>query len=156
MSALDCCGVVTSYLQQWGVLLEPGFERIKAEKEQEVLGSGYSEDLVGSLVTGLSPLAQRAIDLWGASTGTAVDLGCGGKSTATIELLGRGWKVIAVDSSQVALEALQEFAVAKYSDCVSSGQLTLVCARIEGYRFPRHVEMILAIETFPYCDPPAF
>ncbi|WP_354669623.1 methyltransferase domain-containing protein [Pseudomonas sp. WAC2] len=47
----------------------------------------------------------RALDHWNGPTGVALDLGCG-TARDTLELLARGWDVIAVDAQAEALERL--------------------------------------------------
>ncbi|WP_313551799.1 class I SAM-dependent methyltransferase [Pseudomonas sp.] len=72
----------------------------------------------------------RALDHWNGPTGVALDLGCG-TARDTLELLARGWDVIAVDAQAKALERL--------SIRVPEGQyqrLTLLQTRFETLELP--------------------
>nr|WP_237719508.1 class I SAM-dependent methyltransferase [Pseudomonas luteola] len=70
------------------------------------------------------------MDHWNGPTGVALDLGCG-TARDTLELLARGWDVIAVDAQAKALERL--------SIRVPEGQyqrLTLLQTRFETLELP--------------------
>lgn len=79
-----------------------------------------------------------------------VDLGAGSSPNA-IPLLRRGWKVIAVDSSQGALDALRN-RVTYYNPSLLPN-LSLVCKTIEDYELPKEVSLIIADGIFPYLNP---
>ncbi len=82
----------------------------------------------------------------------ALDLGCG-KAHSTLYLLEKGWKVIALDYSQEALDNLQEVANRINPDWISKGQLTLACEDIENYSLPPNVTLIVASRILPYLNP---
>jgi len=79
----------------------------------------------------------------------AVDLGCG-DGRDTIELLRRGWSVIAIDSAAVALERL-----AARPDLPSGAQLTTLCGKFEDAPWPA-VDLVNASFALPLCPPDAF
>lgn len=81
----------------------------------------------------------------------AIDLGCG-NGPATALLLERGWRVIAVDSSSLALAVLG----AKYKDAVDSGRLTLIEADILTYIPEEPADLVLAADILSYVDPAQF
>lgn len=82
----------------------------------------------------------------------ALDLGAG-KSLSTLYLLEKGWKVIAVDYSQEALENLKKLADRVNPEWVQNGQLALVCQKIEKYSLPKKITMIVIGRTLPYVNP---
>lgn len=82
--------------------------------------------------------------------GLAIELGCG-NSAVVSKLLQRGWKVVAVDNSPEALTNLQ-MRISK-TDSARMKNLTLVCADMETYQFPDNVQLIVAKDSFPYCNP---
>jgi SAM-dependent methyltransferase len=81
--------------------------------------------------------------------GTAADLGCG-DGRDTIELLRRGWRVIAIDSEPVALERLRA-----RSDLPAGAQFDLRGAPFEEADWGT-VELVNASFTLPFCPPAAF
>lgn len=101
------------------------------------------------------PLILKALDCLKANNskkGVAVDLGCG-LNTYTFDLLDRGWKVYAVDSSDLVLKTLAEKVSLLGKNWIQDGQLVLVNQTIEEFKFPEKVHLITAIESLPYCDP---
>ncbi|HYE61953.1 MAG TPA: class I SAM-dependent methyltransferase [Phycisphaerales bacterium] len=80
----------------------------------------------------------------------AVDLGCG-SGRDTLELLGRGWRVLAIDSSPLAVELLKKKVVA----AEQRSRLETRVAGFEGLKLPR-VELVNASYALPFCDPGAF
>jgi SAM-dependent methyltransferase len=84
--------------------------------------------------------------------GVAVDLGCG-ISTTTFNLLEKGWKVYAIDSSKSVLETLAKTASSLNESWIEDGQLVLVHDSIEGFEYPEKVHLITAIDSLPYCNP---
>ena len=88
-----------------------------------------------------------ALDAFGERTGAlAVDLGCG-DGRDTVEILRRGWKVVAVDSEPEALRRLMERGL--------SG-ITPVEARFEDVPMPIGVELVNSSFAMPLCEPERF
>lgn len=81
----------------------------------------------------------------------AIDLGCG-NSPATKQLIEKGWRVLAVDSSRGALDVLK----AQCQKAVDSGQLTVVEADINTFVPPEPADLVIAANIFPYIDPVKF
>ena len=80
----------------------------------------------------------------------AVDLGCGDGRDA-IEMLRRGWRVIAVDGESVALERLQG-----RPDLPADARIDQVVARFEKVELPHDVGLINSSFALPLCDPADF
>ena len=81
--------------------------------------------------------------------GFAVDLGCGGGRDA-VELLRRGWHVLAVDAESAAVERL-----AGRADLPASGRLQTRTCRFEDLDLPR-ADLVNAGFSLPHCPPEAF
>jgi len=81
--------------------------------------------------------------------GTAADLGCGDGRDA-IELLRRGWQVIAIDSEPVALERLRA-----RPDLPAAARLDLRGGKFEEADWGK-VELVNASFALPFCPPTAF
>ena len=81
--------------------------------------------------------------------GTAADLGCG-DGRDTIEMLRRGWRVIAIDSEPVALERLRA-----RPDLPAAAQLDLRGETFEAAEWGK-VDLVNASFALPFCPPPAF
>ena len=92
-----------------------------------------------------------ALDRFGATSAgaLALDLGCG-DGRDTIEMLRRGWRVIAVDAEPEALRQLQARALPPNSD------VTPVIARLEEVPVPLGVQLINSSFAMPLCEPEAF
>lgn len=86
----------------------------------------------------------------GVEPGIAVEFGCGNSPIVT-DLLNKGWKVRAVDNSQVALNCLRQQVKRAAPDNLYN--LTPECVDMEVYEFPRHTRLIVAKDALPYCDP---
>ncbi|MBR2815240.1 MAG: class I SAM-dependent methyltransferase [Reyranella sp.] len=88
-----------------------------------------------------------ALDAFGAppSDALVIDLGCGDGRDA-IEMLRRGWRVIAVDSEPEALRQLQERPLPEGSD------LTPVVARLEDVPIPLGVHLVNSSFAMPLCE----
>jgi tellurite methyltransferase len=82
-----------------------------------------------------------------AEPGLAVDLGCG-DGRDTVELLRRGWSVVAIDAEAEAIERLR----ARVGE---SGALETQVARFEDVRWPR-AELLNAGFSLPFCHPDRF
>ena len=79
----------------------------------------------------------------------AADLGCG-DGRDTIELLRRGWEVIAIDAEPLALERL-----AQRPDLPKGANLMPRCGRFEEIDWPE-VSLVNASFALPLCPPAAF
>lgn len=80
----------------------------------------------------------------------AVDLGCGDGRDA-IEMLRRGWRVMAVDAEPVALERLTS-----RPDLPEDARIDAVVARFEKIDLPRDVALINSSFALPLCEPADF
>lgn len=79
----------------------------------------------------------------------AVDLGCG-DGRDTVELLRRGWSVLAIDAEPRALERLNLRA-----DLPAERSLIMVCERFEAATWPT-ADFINASFSLPLCSPERF
>lgn len=96
-----------------------------------------------TLVTALDkfgPGSRRAL---------AIDLGCG-DGRDVIEMLRRGWRVVAVDAEPEALRRLQDRPLPPGSD------LTPVGTRFEDVPLPGGLSLVNSSFAMPLCDPAAF
>ena len=99
-------------------------------------------------------LLLRALDhvTWEERSGhgsTAIDLGCGAGND-TLELLRRGWQVLAIDQQPSALRFLQRRVPSRWRS-----RLTLLAAPMEGLSLPR-ADLIYAAFSLPFCAPDRF
>ena len=92
-----------------------------------------------------------ALDAFGETPADAlaIDLGCGDGRDA-IELLRRGWKVIAVDAEAEALRQLQARPLPPGSDVMP------VAARLEEVPLPIGLSLVNSSFAMPLCEPDAF
>ena len=81
----------------------------------------------------------------------AIDLGCG-NSPEIPKLLQKGWKVIAVDNSHLALIIL----ASQNRDKIQSGQLVIIEADITEFIPSEQVDLVIAADVFPYINPNKF
>jgi len=90
-----------------------------------------------------------ALDAFGEAPADAlaVDLGCGA-GRDIVEILRRGWKVVAVDSEPEALRQLE----ARKLD----GSITPVLARFEDVPLPIGVQLVNSSFALPLCEPEKF
>jgi tellurite methyltransferase len=77
-------------------------------------------------------------------TRTAVDLGFGAGND-TLELLRRGWRVLAIDREQAAAEFL-----AKRVPSHEGGRLTVQSSPMQGISLPK-VDLVYASYSLPFC-----
>jgi len=93
------------------------------------------------------PIDARNVD--GGPVPLAVDLACG-SGRDTVELLRRGWRVIAIDADQTGLDEL-----AKAVPPEARSRLELVRATLEGGRWPQ-CDLLNASFAIPHVAPPDF
>jgi SAM-dependent methyltransferase len=79
----------------------------------------------------------------------ALDLGCG-DGRDIVELLRRGWSVVAVDSEP---EALRQLAARELPE---AGRITSIVARLEEVPMPLGVKLINSSFAMPLCEPERF
>lgn len=92
-----------------------------------------------------------ALDRFGATPAAALALDlCCGDGRDTVEMLRRGWRVIAVDAEPEALRQLQARTLPAGSD------VTPVIARLEEVPVPLGVQLINSSFAMPLCEPEAF
>lgn len=82
----------------------------------------------------------------------AIDLGCG-DGASTFFLLERGWKVIAIDYFDGPLSRLEQKAKQINREWLSTKQLVIEKSDITEYTFPKDVDLIIALDLFPYIQP---
>ena len=91
-----------------------------------------------------------ALDAFGERTeALAVDLGCG-DGRDVIEILRRGWKVVAVDAESEALKRLAERGLP------GDERITPVVSRFEDVPMPIGVELVNSSFAMPLCEPARF
>ncbi len=92
----------------------------------------------------------RALELFGEGAGrSAVDLGCG-DGRDTIELLRRGWSVLAIDVEPAAIARLKA-----RPDLPDDTALTTMVARFEDAAWPA-ADLINSSFALPLCPPERF
>ena len=93
----------------------------------------------------------KALDLFGEapSDALAVDLGCG-DGRDIVELLRRGWHVVAVDAEP---EALRQLAA---RNLPGADRITFLQARLEEVPLPLGVRLVNSSFAMPLCEPDAF
>lgn len=128
----------------------------RGEKEMHIPGQPTSrkefwEKQFKEADSKLLPVAKQFLDRSEGVGKLAIDLGCG-NSPAVGLLLKRGWKVIAVDISQAALNMLKE----KFQDEITSGQLTLVEEDATVYEPSEPADLVIAADVLPYINPAKF
>ena len=90
----------------------------------------------------------RALDAFEAP-GLAVDLGCGDGRDA-VHMLGRGWRVLAIDAEEDAIARLR----ARVGDD-APGLLETEVARFEDATWP-NADLVNASFSLPFCAPESF
>jgi tellurite methyltransferase len=94
--------------------------------------------------------ALAAFEAEGQPPGLAADLGCGA-GRDTVELLRRGWRVVAVDAESAAIELLLDHPdVASHHD-----RLETVVARLAEADWPE-ADLVNASFSLPFCRPAEF
>ncbi|MBL8762289.1 MAG: class I SAM-dependent methyltransferase [Phycisphaerae bacterium] len=79
----------------------------------------------------------------------AIDLGCG-SGRDTFELLRRGWRVLAVDASELGLSLLKKEVPSEHAD-----RLETMLSGYEDFT-PRRATFINASYALPFCEPSRF
>lgn len=79
----------------------------------------------------------------------AVDLGCG-DGRDVVEILRRGWKVVAVDAEAEALRQLAS------RELPGAERMTPIIARFEGLPLPLGLSLVNSSFAMPLCEPAAF
>jgi SAM-dependent methyltransferase len=97
------------------------------------------------------PTLLAALDRFGASAegALAVDFGCG-DGRDTVEMLRRGWRVVADDAEPEALRQLQARPLPAGSD------LTPIVAAMEDVPLPIGLSLVNSSFAMPLCRPDAF
>jgi len=95
----------------------------------------------------------KALDRFDAEPGfnaarLAVDLGCG-DGRDTVELLRRGWRVLAIDGEQTAFDRLLERPI-------QQELLQTQLMRFEALVLPAEVDLVNASFCLPFCPPAEF
>lgn len=110
---------------------------------------GYYAAVAGKPPRETLVLALDRFDAEGRGAGKAVDLGCG-EGRDTMELLRRGWSVVAIDGEASAFEHLN-----KRVSAADAGQLTTVVSAMEDASWGE-VDFVNSSFTLPFCDPARF
>lgn len=97
----------------------------------------------------LTALANMIGDIPKTESKIAVDLGCG-DGRDTVELLRRGWDVIAIDGEQEAINRLLQ------RPDINTELLQTRVARFENIDLPESVNLINASFSLPFCEPENF
>lgn len=97
----------------------------------------------------LAALTNFEQDIPNAKSKTAIDLGCG-DGRDTIELLRRGWNVIAIDGEQEAITRL------KSRSDINTELLQTRIAKFENIDLQSKVDLINASFSLPFCEPKIF
>jgi tellurite methyltransferase len=113
--------------------------------------SGWVKYYAGTEGRPPRPTLLAALDHFAAERicGVAADLGCGDGRDA-IELLRRGWRVIAVDSEPIAIERLRA-----RRNLPPAAQLDLRGVKFEDADWGK-VELVNSSFALPFCPPGAF
>jgi SAM-dependent methyltransferase len=80
----------------------------------------------------------------------AIDLGCG-TGRDTVELLRRGWRVLAIDAQEEAIQRLRQ----RVETLISSNRLETEVADFESARWTS-ADLVNASYSLPFCPPGSF
>jgi SAM-dependent methyltransferase len=89
-----------------------------------------------------------ALDSWSGAPGFAIDLGCG-SGRDTLEMLRRGWRVLAIDREPDALQRLKGFTPSNTRE-----RLSTRVAPFEGLEL-QPADLVNASYCLPFCEPDA-
>lgn len=162
MSSLDCCGIFKTLGVKLG-LIEKAMTSEEALKEVNEESKKWIEKDRKEFWTSMcylpqpikNSLLEEALVKFQKehiSPGVAVHLGCG-TSSSTVDLLKKGWKVIAVDNCNGVLEILKNLANKVNENWIKEKQLTFICEKMESFEFPKDTRLVLATNAFSYCNP---
>ena len=111
---------------------------------------GFSAYYAATREGGPRKTLLAALDAFGAEAGFALDLGCG-TGRDTVELVRRGWRVLAVDAEAEAIADLR----ARPEAAAAGAQLETIVARFEAVALPR-CDLVCSSFALPLCGPAAF
>jgi SAM-dependent methyltransferase len=110
---------------------------------------GYYAAVLGKPPRETLLFALDLFDAEGREGGTAVDLGCG-EGRDTLELLRRGWRVLAIDGEAAAFEHLSTRVPAPAAE-----RLRTLVSAMEDAPWGE-VDLVNSSFTLPFCDPARF
>lgn len=116
---------------------------------QAVAGRPPRETLLKALANFEAEMDDRPNDRPPETPRLAVDLGCG-DGRDTVELLRRGWQVLAIDGEQKAFERLLS------RPEIQPDRLQTQLMRFEALALPPAVDLINASFCLPFCPPSRF
>lgn len=109
---------------------------------------GYYDAQAGRAPRELLIRALDAFDREG-RVGVAIDLGCG-DGTDTVEMLSRGWDVVAIDAQEDAIRRVRERIPPE-----AAARSTTIVSEMERVRF-HEADLVLASWSLPFCRPESF
>ncbi len=112
--------------------------------------AGFSAYYAATRKGGPRQTLLAALEKFGAHAGLALDLGCG-TGRDTIELLRRGWRVLAVDAEAEAIAGLR----ARSEAAAAGARLETQFARFEAIALPA-CDLVNSSFALPLCGPTAF
>lgn len=110
----------------------------------------YFQKNKGRAVRPLYAKAVKYLSNFQPKNSFAVDLGCGA-GIETLDLLTRGWSVIAIDGEPSSISAVRELAGAPLSK-----SLRTICTRFEDLNVIPPSEFIYSYHSLPFCQPDQF
>jgi SAM-dependent methyltransferase len=111
--------------------------------------SAYYSAVVGRPPRDTLLAALERFDAEQAGEKFAVDLGCG-DGRDTVELLRRGWRVLAIDGEQEAIARLLS------RPDINRDRLETQAVRFEEVNLPEQVDLVNASFSLPFCPPEHF
>lgn len=105
-------------------------------------------DMYGHREARIFPLLEQSLKA--TETGKlAYDLGCGNGAT-TMFLLKKGWRVIAIDTSQICLDLVE---TESKRAGIDQAKLRAIKGNVEEYAFTEKADLIVANDILPYIHP---